>query len=90
MTSIGKKPYILCDFRGGGRGVRTPCPPLDPHMLSSKRIIKVQARLRGCAACWSAHLLFANNKVRVFFYRRETQLGTDEKHIASDLPHLCA
>ena len=30
-TSIAKKPLNFCDFSGGG-GVRTPCPPLDPHM----------------------------------------------------------
>ena len=29
-TSNANKPYILVIFQGGG--VRTPCPPLDPHM----------------------------------------------------------
>ena len=29
-TSIGKRPYIYCDFSVGGR---TPYPPLDPHMF---------------------------------------------------------
>ena len=26
-TSIANKPFIFCDFSGGGGGVRTPCPP---------------------------------------------------------------
>ena len=30
-TSIAKEPYIFVIFQGGG--VRTPCPPLDPHMF---------------------------------------------------------
>ena len=24
--------HITCDFPGGGGGVRTPCPPPDPHL----------------------------------------------------------
>ena len=27
QTSIAKRPYIFCDFSGGGGGVRTPYPP---------------------------------------------------------------
>ena len=29
---------ITCDFPGGG--VRTPCPPLDPHLLSRRNTRK--------------------------------------------------
>ena len=35
-TSIAKKPYIFCDFQGGG-GTPDPLPPpppLDPHMIT--------------------------------------------------------
>ena len=32
-TSINKEPYIFVIFQG--KGVRTPCPPLNPHMNSS-------------------------------------------------------
>ena len=31
-TNIARKPYIYVIFQGGGGGVRTPVPPLDPHM----------------------------------------------------------
>ena len=27
-TCVAGKPYIFVIFQGGGRGVRTPCPPL--------------------------------------------------------------
>ena len=29
-TCFARKPYIFCDFSGGG--VWTPVPPLDPHL----------------------------------------------------------
>ena len=32
QTSIAKNLYIFVIFQGGGGGVGTPCPPLDPHM----------------------------------------------------------
>ena len=30
---ISIETHIICDFQGGGGGVRTPYPPLDLHLL---------------------------------------------------------
>ena len=36
-TSIAKESYIFVIFQGGGGvGVRTPCPTLDPHMQRTR------------------------------------------------------
>ena len=41
-TRIARKPYIFVIFQGGGRWVRTPCPPpsLDSRMLCMESLLE--------------------------------------------------
>ena len=59
QTSNTRKPYISCDFPGGGGGQDPLSPPLDPHMNKSNVIFVLTLGLFICLIL----MLYAPSKI---------------------------